>query len=99
MKQRTTNRPALTPGFAVQITDETNLGIALLIAEVDDGAYEPVGSVSSISEAREIASRDFALRQAKLQNGGESLCPAAYKVWAAGLDGYLVAAELDPSQL
>jgi hypothetical protein len=99
MKQRTTNRPTPTPGFAIRITDETNLGIALLIAEDDDGAYEPVGSVSSISEAKENASRDFTLRQAKLQNGGEPLCPAAYKVWAAGLHGYLVAAEFDPTNL
>jgi hypothetical protein len=99
MKQRTTNRPALTPGFAIQITDETNLGIALLIAEDAEGTYEPVGAVSTITEAREIANRDYGIRQGKLQNGGEPLCPAAYKVWAAGLDGYLVAAEFDPPQL
>ncbi|HZO57868.1 MAG TPA: hypothetical protein VFB63_34485 [Bryobacteraceae bacterium] len=55
MKQRTTNRPAPTPGFATQITDETNLGIALLIAEDDSGAYWPLGPVSTIPEAREFA--------------------------------------------
>ena len=99
MKQRTTNRPAPTPGFAIRITDETNLGIALLIAEDDGGTYEPVGPVATIAEAREIANRDYGIRQGKLQNSGEPLCPAAYKVWALGLEGYVVAAEFDPTNL
>jgi hypothetical protein len=42
------------------ITDETtDLGIGLLIAESEDGAYEPVAPVSTIREAREMASNDL----------------------------------------
>ena len=31
-----------TPGFAIKITPQTELGLAMLIAETEDGRYEPV---------------------------------------------------------
>jgi hypothetical protein len=70
----------------------------MLIAEDDAGGYLPIGPVSTISEAHEIARED--LRSRMLERGsGEPCCPAVYKVWAQGLDGYAVAAEFDLSQL
>jgi hypothetical protein len=86
-------------GFAVEITDATDLGLAMLIAE-DAGSYFPLGPVSTIAEARDIARRDFRSRMRKLEEGGEPFCPEIYKVWARGLDGvYAVTPTFDPSTL
>src|ERR1039458_3834500 len=75
-------------GFAIPLTDSTNLGLAMLIAESEDGRYEPVGVVASISEAREIAGSDLQGRMRRLEHGGDpGMCPWAYKVWANGIDG------------
>ena len=90
------NTPAATPGFAILLTDSTNLGLATLIAEDEQGHYEPVSVVNSISEAREIAASDLRGRMRRLERDQDpGLCPYNYKVWAAGIEGgYLVAAEL-----
>jgi hypothetical protein len=71
----------------------------MLIVEDDAGGYLPVGPVSTISEAREIAQEDLRNRMRAVEQGGEPICPAAYKVWAHGLDGYTVAAEFCPCNL
>ena len=77
-----------TPGFAIKITPQTDLGLAMLIAETEDGKYEPVAVVSSVSEAREIASSDFAGRVKEVGMGCEDVaCPARYAIWAQGLGG------------
>ena len=36
-----TNNKNQQNGFAIEITDATNLGLAMLIAESEDGQYEP----------------------------------------------------------
>ena len=83
-------------GFAVPLTETTDLGIAMLIVESADGAYQPVDPVSSIREAREIASRDRLARFEDLERGTEPLCPERYVVWARGANGeYLPAHEID----
>ncbi len=46
-------------GFAVEIADATDLGLAMLIAEDDAGGLFPLGSVSTIAVGREIARRDL----------------------------------------
>src|ERR1019366_7535692 len=48
-----TKTPA-TPGFAIEIKDDTELGLAILVAVYAGGGYRPVGVAVSISEAREI---------------------------------------------
>jgi len=88
-----------TPGFAIRLTDQPDLGIAMLIAEYQ-AAYEPLGPVSTIAEAREIAQQDLRDRMRRLEAGEEPACPAIYRVWARGLGGcYAVAANFDPSHL
>ena len=58
----------------------------MLIAETDDGHYEPVAVVASIDEAREIAASD--LRGRMRDRAGETpACPVSYKVWARGMEG------------
>ncbi len=77
-----------TPGFAIRITPQTELGLAMLIAETDDGSYEPVGVVVSVAEAQEIAKSDFARRLKEISMGCEDVaCPARYTIWAQGLGG------------
>jgi hypothetical protein len=51
------SRTSATPGFAIGIKDDTELGLAMLIADLGDGHYQPIGVVvSSISFAK--SSRD-----------------------------------------
>jgi hypothetical protein len=68
----------------------------MLIAEDEEGHYQPVGSVININEGREIAQRDLRRRMRELERGDDlGFCPYCYKIWATGLDGdYRVAAEL-----
>jgi hypothetical protein len=94
-RQQKAQKPA-TPGFAIAIDDDTELGLAMLIAEDEEGHYQPVGCVVSINEAREIAQCDFSRRMRDLERGADpGLCPYVYKIWATGLGGeYRLATEL-----
>jgi hypothetical protein len=94
MKQ--TKTPA-TPGFAIEIKDDTELGLAILVAEFGDGNYQPVGVVVSINEAREIADSDMRGRMRDLEHGKTPACPERYLVWAQGLNGeYITATTIQP---
>ena len=43
-------------GFAIEIGPETDLGCdSMLVIEYQTGGYQPLGSVSTINEAQEIA--------------------------------------------
>jgi hypothetical protein len=83
-KQTRTNA---TPGFAIEIKDDTELGLAMLIADLGDGHYQPIGVVVSINEAREIAASDMRGRMRDLEAGDTPACPEGYVVWAQGLEG------------
>ena len=81
------NRNQNHNGFTVEITDETYLGLAMLIAESEDGQYEPVAVVSTVGEAREIVTTNLQNRMQRLNEGDSPLCPQVYKVWASGRGG------------
>jgi len=83
-------------GFAIPIQPDTNLGLAMLIAEDEDGQYEPVAVVGTINEAREVAESDLRGRMRRLERGDDpGICPNTYKVWARGVDGsYRLACEM-----
>lgn len=86
-----------TPGFAIELKDDTDLGVAMLVAEFGDGKYEPIGAVVSINEAREIAASDMRGRMRDLEAGQYPACPEIYVVWAAGIEGeYKVAKRFMP---
>ena len=85
-RSRKTNANA-TPGFAIEIKDDTELGLAMLIADLGDGHYQPIGVVVSINEAREIAASDMRGRMRDLEAGKSPACPESYVVWAQGLEG------------
>jgi len=97
MKHTTTTKN----GFAIPLRETTELGLAMLIAESEDGAYEPVAVVTSISEAREIAESNLRARMRRLERGDDpGLCPYSYKVWATGIDGdYRIAIEIEATSL
>jgi hypothetical protein len=94
-RTKATHAPA---GFAIPLASDTDLGLAVLVAEDEEGAYEPISVVRSIKEAREIASDLLGKRMRRLERGGDpGRCPHIYKLWAWGVDGdYRVAAEIDP---
>ena len=95
-------RAALAPttGFANEIKDSTDLGLAMLIAESEDGQYEPVAVIANVGEAREVAQQDLQSRMDRLEHGESPLCPYEYKVWARGIDGdYRIAVELTATNL
>ncbi|MBZ5625663.1 MAG: hypothetical protein LAQ69_44275 [Acidobacteriia bacterium] len=83
-------------GFAIPLQPDSDLGMAMLIAESDDGQHEPVAVVGTISEAREVAISDLRDRMRRLELGEDAgLCPTLYRVWARGIDGsYRTACEI-----
>jgi hypothetical protein len=94
------DRAAATPGFAIQITPDTDLGNAMLIVEDEEGHYEPLTAASTINEGREMAQDDLHSRQHRLENDEDpGLSPWEYKLWARGLDGMVVAATWNVSEL
>jgi len=75
-------------GFAIEIKPDTDLGLAMLIAEfhprvaTDSFRYEPVAVVATLNEAREVASQDRAMRDRE-----NRIEPQVYRVWAHGIGG------------
>lgn len=94
--KRTTKQTKSYNGFAIPLQPDTDLGLAMLIAEDEEGRTEPVSVASTINEARELATSDLRSRMHRLERGESTLCPYVYKVWARGIDGdYRVACEID----
>jgi len=83
-----------------RIDDDADLGIAILIAETEDGQYEPIGPVATINEAIECANHDMASRMRDLDLGGEPACHELYRVWARDFEGeYTVVFEMAPATM
>ena len=80
-KQTKTNA---TPGFAIEIKDNTELGLAMLIADLGDGHYLPIGVVVSINEAREIAASDMRGRMRDLEARRDARLPGKLRGLGAG---------------
>jgi hypothetical protein len=93
---RKQNQANATPGFAIEIDDNAEVGLAMVIAEDEDGHYEPVAVAATIREAKEIAESDLRGRMLRIERGEEAgLCPIIYKLWARGIDGdYRLAQEI-----
>ena len=83
-----------------RIAADADLGSAMLIMETAEDQYEPIESVATINEAREIAESDMRDRMRRLEDGGEPTSPAVYRVWARDYQGqYAVICELDPATM
>ena len=83
-------------GFAIPLQPDTELGLAMLIAEDEEDHHEPVAVVSTINEAAEIAESDLRGRMRRIERGDDpGICPYTYKVWSRGIDGdYRIAYEI-----
>lgn len=101
MKHATKKQQKDYNGFAIPILPDTQLGLAMLIAEDEESHTQPVAVASTIDEAKELAQNDMAGRMRSLERGGDpGLCPYEYKVWAQGIDGdYRIAATFKASSL
>jgi hypothetical protein len=98
--RNTTKTTKTTPGFAIQLQPDTDLGLAMLIAEDEEGRIEPVAIAGTINEAKEIAESDMRGRMRRLERDDDpGICPARYRLWARGIDGdYIIAHEIDPTK-
>lgn len=65
---------------------DKQLDSGLLVAEAEDGGYEPIALVSTINEALELADDNFRRRLKEFEGGRETMCPARYAVWARGFE-------------
>jgi len=75
---------------------DTDWGIGILVAESEEGAYQPVAAVTTISEAREIAASDMHRRTHDINHGEDSMCPFRYRVWARASSGeYAIVTEIE----
>ncbi len=75
-KQQT--RTNATPGFTIEIKPDTELGLAMLIAEDEEGHHEPVAVASTINEAKKSSPEsDFHDGRMRRIEGGNDpgLCP------------------------
>ena len=98
---RTKKQAKSYSGFAIPLQPDTELGMAMLIAEDEEGHHEPVAVVSTINEAKELAESDLRSRMRHLERGDDPvMCPYTYKLWARGIDGdYRIAIELTATKL
>ena len=93
----TTKQTKSYNGFAIPLAGDSDLGLAMLIAEDEEGHFEPVANVSTINEAKELAADDLRRRRERLERDEDpGLCPYSYKLWARGTDGgFRVACEIE----
>jgi hypothetical protein len=74
-----------TKQMTTPVDENKELGFgAMLLAEGEDGGYEPVAVVSTISEAREIADGHLEIRLIEIEKGKDPMYPARYVVWVRG---------------
>jgi|DewCreStandDraft_4_1066084.scaffolds.fasta_scaffold01703_4 hypothetical protein len=67
----------------------------LVVAEAEDGGYEPVALAATPLEAGELARADFARRLRRLERDEEAgLCPHLYRIWARRQGRYEPAGEI-----
>lgn len=66
----------------------------ILIAESEEGQYEPIGEAVTREEALELAASDMARRKRELEDGDIPMCPYLYNPWGRCADGgYVIAAD------
>ena len=92
------DRAEATPGFAIQILRDTDLGIATLIVEDEEGHYEPVNYAAHWPRFRDGQRGPSQSPEEPAVDKDPGLCPQEYKVWARGLDGKMVIAATEHKQ-
>lgn len=69
MVEKETEDNSYGNGFAFPLEPNTPLGIAMLIVEDEEGNYEPIRTVATINEAKELAGIDFRERLQRVDDG------------------------------
>lgn len=66
----------------------------ILIAESEEGQYEPIGEAVTCDEAQELAASDMARRKREQEDGNTPMCAYLYNLWGRCADGgYVIAAD------
>ena len=68
---RSRKQPKSYNGFAIPLQPDTELGMAMLIAEDEEGRHEPVAVASTINEAKELAESNLRSRMRRLERGDD----------------------------
>ncbi len=71
-------------GIAIPLQPETPLGLAMLIAEDDEGHYEAVAVAGTIAEGKEVAANDYRNRRKHLEQGETRAVPVVVQSVGAG---------------
>ena len=75
-------------GFSIPLQPDTDLGSAILIAEDEEGTYEPIAVAINIREGKQLAQSDLRERLRRLEHDEDpGICPWQYRLWARGVDG------------
>src|ERR1035437_6851190 len=91
-----TKTPA-APGFAVEIKDDTELGLAILVAEFGDGNYQPGGGNGEHQRGARDRRQRHARTDVRPRARRDAELPRTYMVWAQGIEGeYIIAATIQP---
>src|SRR5580704_2062455 len=88
MTTKTTTHAKSYNGFAIPLEDDTDLGLAMLVVEDEEGHYETVANAKTINEAIELAADDQRRRRQCFERDEDAgLCSFCYKLWARGIGG------------
>jgi chorismate-pyruvate lyase len=71
----------------------------LIIAEAEEGNYEPIGEAVTPQEARELAASDMVQRCRDLNAGNSPMCPYIYRLWARRSGVYVESQQLKAVEL
>ena len=83
--------------FAITLSPSTDLGMAMLIVEDEEGHYEPVAIAASIGEAREIAANDMRERTRRLERDQDpGICPCVTSCGRVGAAATIVSQSRSP---
>jgi hypothetical protein len=67
---------------------DTDLRLAILMVEDEEGRSEPVCCATTVNEGRELAESDLRVRMLALERGDDAgICPYEYYLWARDYDG------------
>jgi len=80
--------PTAANQTSISVDEDMALGFGtMLVAESEEGDYEPAGMVDTIREARELANENLKIRMNELESGGHPMCPSRFVVWGRRYDG------------
>ena len=72
-----------------------DFGLTLIIAENEEGAYQPLAVAGSLNEAMKMVAHDRKSRMRDLEKVKSTMCVYCYKIWATAPDvPYMLSVEI-----